>query len=185
MKLEGMLTVLGDLPGRPWHRVHACPTADRYRCRSSGCLSGTDHLSPDFRRSHSWDCGVELDGSERGALCGALRHCPWKYRWVWLRHINGRVGSVEWWRTAGRETVPCDSSADDCRLRRGRPHQHASPTKLGQSSFARGRRGRPRPLRFGGPTMRVGASITSRKRLDYRGNCNFRFRGFFHGLCRR
>ena len=31
------------------------------------------------------------------------------------------------------ETVPGDSSADDCRLRRGRARQYASPTTLGQA----------------------------------------------------
>jgi hypothetical protein len=30
----------------------------------------TNRLSPDFRRSHSWDCSVELDGS----ACGAVAH---------------------------------------------------------------------------------------------------------------
>ena len=47
--------------------------------------------------------------------------------------LNGRMGGVQWWRTPSRETVPCDSSVHDCRLRRGRARQHASPTTLGQA----------------------------------------------------
>ena len=44
---------------------------DRYRCRSSGCLSRTHRLSPYVRRSLSWDCGFELDGSACRAFYGA------------------------------------------------------------------------------------------------------------------
>ena len=52
---------------------------------------------------------------------------------VGLRNSYGRMGGVQWWRTPSRETVPCDSSVHDCRFRRGRARQHASPTTLGQA----------------------------------------------------
>ena len=44
-----------------------------------------------------------------------------------------RSRGVQWWRAPGREILPCDSSADECRLRRGRARQHASPARLGQA----------------------------------------------------
>ena len=48
------------------------------------------------------------------------------------------MGSIQWWRTPGRKTVPYDSSADDCRVRGGRACQHASPTTLGQAVSGEG-----------------------------------------------
>src|SRR5688500_4512223 len=78
MKLKAVLTVSAFYLG----------------CCSTGCIPGTDRRSPDFRRSHARDCSVELDGSECGALYGTYRHCSWECRWVWLRHFNGRMGSI-------------------------------------------------------------------------------------------
>ena len=71
MKLKGVLTVSAIYLAVLGVGFMFFATADRFRCRSGGCLPGADRLSQDFRRSHSWDCSVELDGSECGALCGA------------------------------------------------------------------------------------------------------------------
>jgi hypothetical protein len=71
------------------------------------------------------------------------------------------VWGVRWRRTPGSETVPCDSSADDCRLRRGRARSHASPTTLGSFVGRLGRRGESSNQR---PNTRLERSTAMRRR---------------------
>ena len=63
----------------------------------------------------------------------AKRHFPCQYRGVWLRNSRGRMGCVHWWRAPDSETVPGDSFAFDCRLRRCMADQPAGPAQLGRT----------------------------------------------------
>jgi hypothetical protein len=123
---------LSDLSGRSWRRVHVCPTEIGIDAVPADASPGLIAYLRNFWRSLSWDCS--LNWMARNAeLLRRVTPSSLKYRWVWLRNFYGRMGGVQWRRTPGSKTFPCDSSADDCRLRRGRARRHASPTSLGQA----------------------------------------------------